>query len=236
MKDIIIIPTYNEKENVEYLIHKIFSIVPDAWVTVVDDNSPDLTADIIKYLINKYTQLNLIQREKKEGLGKAYTFAFKHILKDKDIHSIIMMDADLSHNPESLPEMIRQSRSFDCVIGSRYVKGGCIAGWELWRKSLSFLGNIYCRIITQLSIKDCTGGFNLINANTLRKVDLDSMNSSGYAFLIELKFMLNKSGATFKEIPITFKSRVGGESKISSHIIKEGIIAPWRMMWKNRVL
>lgn len=236
MKDIIIIPTYNEKENLKVLIPKIFRILPDIWVIIVDDNSPDGTADTVRNLMRTYPHLDLINREKKEGLGKAYTFAFKCILKDIAVNSIIMMDGDLSHDPTSLTEMIRQSEYFDCVVGSRYMGGGRIVEWELWRRLLSLFGNIYCRVITSLPIKDCTGGFNLIRADLLRKIDFDSMDSSGYAFQIELKFMLYKASQKFKEIPIIFRERADGKSKISNHIIREGIIAPWKMIFKRRRL
>lgn len=230
MKNVIVVPTYNEKENIEPLIHDVFKHVPEIWLTVVDDNSPDGTAGIVKNLMDKYPHLRLIQREKKEGLGKAYTYAFHQVLKDGDVRSIGMMDADLSHPASALPEMVRQSETYSVVVGSRYVKGGGIVGWELRRKILSFFGNLYCRLITFLPVKDCTGGFNLIRADVLRKVPLDIMDSSGYAYIMELKFLLRSAGATFKEVPITFTNRIGGESKITHHIVQEGIIAPWKMM------
>lgn len=230
MKNVIIIPTYNEKENVEALIPEIFKQVPEAYVTVVDDNSPDGTAALVKKMMGKYPHLQIIERQKKEGLGKAYTYAFNRVLQDPDVRCVCMMDADLSHPPSALREMISQSENYSVVIGSRYVKGGGIVGWELRRKILSFFGNLYCRLITFLPIKDCTGGFNLIRADILRKVPLDIMDSSGYAYIMELKFLLRAAGATFKEVPITFVNRIGGESKISNHIVREGIIAPWKMM------
>ncbi|HEY4503871.1 MAG TPA: polyprenol monophosphomannose synthase [Candidatus Paceibacterota bacterium] len=233
MKSLIIIPTYNERNNIKALIPQIFSIIPDIWITVVDDNSPDGTADEVRNIMRKYDHLNLILREKREGLGKAYMSAFKSTLEDKDIKSIIMMDADFSHDPRSIPEMIRQSDNFTFVVGSRYIKGGGIVGWEIWRRALSLFGNIYCRIIIRIPIKDCTGGFNMINTNLLRRLDFEAMDSSGYAFQVELKYMLYKVGGNFKEIPIIFKNRTEGESKISSHIIREGILAPWKMVWRR---
>ncbi len=233
MKDVVIIPTYNERENIEVLIPEIFAISPDVFVTVVDDNSPDRTADVVKEFIKKYPNLKLLEREKKEGLGKAYIHAFRKTLEDKHVRSVIMMDADLSHSPSVIPHMRKHSADFSVVVGSRYIKGGKIIGWELWRRVLSLFGNFYCRSITRLPINECTGGFNLISADLLRSLDFDSMDSSGYAFIMELKFMLNKAGGKFKETPIIFKNRVGGESKISNHIIKEGILAPWKMILKK---
>lgn len=234
MKDTVIIPTYNEKENVVALIPQIFSIIPDISIAVVDDNSPDGTAEAVISLMEKYPKLSIIKRPSKDGLGKAYRFAFKKILEDASTRSVIIMDADLSHNPRIIPEMILQSHDFDVIIGSRYIEGGGTVGWEAWRKGLSFFANIYCRLVTGLPIRDCTSGFILIKVDLLRKIDLNAMDASGYAFLIELKFMLWKAGATLKEIPIVFKNRIGGESKISSHIITEGIIAPWRMRLGGR--
>ncbi len=231
MKNVVIIPTYNEKENIETVISRIFTLVPDISVTVVDDNSPDGTATIVESLMRKYPQLAIIKRQKKEGLGKAYICAFRKILEDNDVRSIIMMDADLSHDPAVLPEMLAYSEEYDVVIGSRYVRSGGTEGWELWRRGLSFFANIYCRMITRLPVYDCTGGYNLVSVSLLRKIDFSTMDSSGYAFQMELKFMLWKAGARFKEIPIIFKNRANGESKISSHIILEGVRAPWNMVY-----
>ena len=232
MRSTIIIPTYNEFENIQVIIPRIFDIVPDTSVLVVDDNSPDGTKEAVNDLKRKYPNLSLLSRSRKEGLGKAYTDAFKEVLKDvPDI--IIMMDADLSHDPKYLLEMMRQARLFDLVIGSRYVQGGATVGWELWRKALSFFGNLYARLVTNLPAYDLTAGFNCINVAYLQKVNLESIDSSGYAFQIELKYLLRKAGAKLVEIPITFVNRTGGESKISNHIISEGIMAPWKILWKT---
>lgn len=231
MKDVIILPTFNERGNIQVIIPNIFNIVPDIWIVVVDDNSPDGTAGAVKTLMEKYPHLSLIKREKKEGLGKAYIAVFDELLKQPDIRSIITMDADLSHNPAYLPLMRKESEKNSVIVGSRYVEGGSTKGWKSWRKLLSLWGNRYSRIITRLPIYDCTGGFNLISADLLRKVRLDMIDSSGYAFLIQLKVMLARAGGAFKEIPIVFEERREGESKISSHIIREGIFAPWRMLF-----
>ncbi|MCX6701651.1 MAG: polyprenol monophosphomannose synthase [Candidatus Zambryskibacteria bacterium] len=235
MKNVIIIPTYNEKENISTLIPLIFKIEPDVSIVIADDNSPDGTGSVITELQRRYPRLSPISRLKKNGLGQAYTNAFSEVLKNDDVSHIVMMDADLSHNPESLPEMFKKSKEFSVVIGSRYVSGGKIVGWELWRQILSYYGNLYCRVITGMPIYDCTGGFNIISAELLRKINLLKMDMSGYAFIMELKYLLYKAGGTFYEIPITFNNRVGGESKISSHIISEGIIAPWKMILRNKI-
>lgn len=232
-KIIVILPTYNEKENIEKMVVGIFKMFPEISVMVVDDNSPDGTAKIVELLGNGYRNLFLMRRPRKEGLGRAYIDAFKKVLADGKMDKIIMMDADFSHSPFYFPKMIKESETFDIVVGSRYVYGGNTVGWELWRRFLSRMGNFYARVVTGVPIKDLTGGFNLIGCSALRRIDFDCFDASGYAFQIELKNFLYQSGATFKEIPIIFKNRVGGESKISNHIIKEGIIAPWKMRLKK---
>jgi dolichol-phosphate mannosyltransferase len=229
MREVVVIPTYNEKENIKVLIPLIFQTIPGVSVVVADDNSPDSTGKVVLDLKYKYPNLSLITRENKGGLGGAYTNAFREVLKDLDVKTVVMMDADMSHDPKYLTQMIKESDKYNVVVGSRYIDGGKTVGWELWRRVLSFFGNLYCRLITGLPIKDCTGGFNVISADSLRKIDFSKMDMSGYAFIMEIKYLLYKSGATFFEVPITFVNRVGGESKISSHIISEGILAPWKI-------
>ena len=233
MKQVIILPTYNERANIGVIIPLLFSTVPGISVLVADDNSPDGTAQVVKELQHTYKNLSLIFRPEKNGLGRAYLNAFDHVLKDLGVKNIIMMDADLSHSPKYLPEMLERSKKYTVVTGSRYVRGGATVGWELWRRVLSFFGNLYCRSITRLPMHDCTAGFNVISAELLRKIDFSKMDMSGYAFIMELKYLLYKAGATFYEVPITFVNRVGGESKMSSHIISEGILAPWKMILKK---
>lgn len=235
MKDIIIIPTYNEKDNIKALIPLIFETIPGVSVVVVDDNSPDGTGDTVLDLKYKYPNLSLLLRKNKDGLGKAYLHAFEEILKNEDVKTVTMMDADFSHHPKYLVEMFKKSKDYSVVIGSRYVNGGKTLGWERWRLILSFFANLYCRSITGMSIKDCTSGFNVIHADLLKKVDFSDIDMSGYAFIMELKYNLYLNGATFYEVPIVFTNRVGGESKMSGHIISEGIIAPWKMRWKKTI-
>lgn len=234
MKSVIIIPTYNERENISQLVTEIFNAVPPSvYVMVVDDNSPDGTGDIVESLKKVFPRLSLLRRSGKEGLGKAYLDAFEKVLADRDADSVIMMDADFSHHPRYLKEMLSKKDDYDVIIGSRYISGGGVEGWELWRRVLSFGGNLYCRIITRMPITDCTGGFNLIRTDILRTIDPSGFDASGYAFILELKYFLFKEGARFVEFPIIFKNRTGGESKISNHIIKEGILAPWKMIMKK---
>lgn len=234
MKDLIIIPTYNERENIVPLIQEISRAVPGVFMLVVDDNSPDGTADAVRDMQKSFPNVRLLVREKKEGLGKAYIHAFHVALTDENIRNIITMDADFSHQPRYLPEFLMAGEKYDMVIGSRYVHGGGVDGWEGWRRVLSICANAYCRLITRIPITDCTGGFNLIRASFLRKIGFSDMDSSGYAFQLELKYMLYRAGASFTEVPIIFKNRIRGESKITSHIVREGVIAPWKMIFKIR--
>jgi len=234
MKDQIILPTYNEKENIEKVIAEIYKYRPDISVLVVDDSSPDGTAAAVNQLQGRYPDLKLLLREKKEGLGRAYVHAFQHALKDPEIKNIIMMDADLSHDPKYLKEMIISlENGYEAAVGSRYVKGGGTEGWELWRRVLSRFGNLYSKTITGMPVNDCTSGFIAIKAEQLKKIDLESIGLSGYAFLIKLKYLLWRSGARIKEVPILFKNRQGGESKISSHIISEGALTPWKIVLRK---
>ncbi|MCR4311487.1 MAG: polyprenol monophosphomannose synthase [Candidatus Taylorbacteria bacterium] len=233
MKRVIIIPTYNEAENIRGLLSEIRTLLPEVSVVVVDDSSPDGTGDVIRAYAATDTFVSLLSRPEKDGLGKAYLFAFEHILKDGEVSELFMMDADFSHNPKYLPSFFQALAQYDVVVGSRYVSGGGIAGWELWRKWLSYFGNLYCRILLRLPVLDATSGFYALRADVLRKLDFQSIDASGYAFQIEFKYLLHKQKARFKEFPIVFANRAGGESKMSGHIISEGIGAPWKMLWKR---
>lgn len=228
---VVILPTYNESQNVGLVIEEIFSVAPGISILVVDDNSPDGTAVFVEEIRKKKQEqdLLLMKRKNKEGLGAAYLSAFQKILEDGEKKALIMMDADFSHHPKYLPEMIRLSNDYDVVVGSRYVDGGGVVGWESWRRLLSRWGNFYAKTITGLPINDLTGGFNIIKCEFLRKINFSKFDASGYAFIIELKNLLFKKGARVLETPIVFSNRIRGESKISSHIIREGIIAPWKI-------
>lgn len=233
MRDVIVLPTFNERENIAAIIHAVLTEVPGAQVLIVDDNSPDGTASVVEELMKKEPRLSILKRARKEGLGRAYVHAFKKLLNDSSVRTIVEMDADFSHDPVYLPKLLEKRGEYDLVVGSRNVVGGGTAGWELWRKLLSRGGNIYARTVTGLPVSDSTGGFNAISAEYLRKIDLDKIDSSGYAFQIELKYLLYKAGARITEFPIIFKNRAGGESKLSSHIIREGILAPWKLIMRK---
>lgn len=234
MKDIIIIPTYNECQNISELIPRLFGINKDFHILVVDDNSPDGTAEAVEKMKSSYPNISVLKRPGKLGLGTAYLEAFKRVVKDPEAYSIVMMDADLSHNPDDIPKMLDFLRDYDAVIGSRYTKGGKIENWNLYRRLLSRYGNLYCRLITRIPVFECTGGFNAIKVGALKKIDFEKLAGfTGYAFEMALRFYLVKSGAKMKEVPIIFRNRTRGKSKISNQIIREGILTPWILFFEK---
>ena len=220
---LIVIPTFNERENINPLLKSIFSQKIAVDVLILDDNSPDGTKKVVLENKKKYKdKLHLINREKKEGLGKAYIEGFKWALKKK-YKKIIQMDADLSHPPEKLIDIYNELELYDYVIGSRYINGIRVLNWPLNRIILSIGASWYVNLITRLPIKDPTAGFVGYNRTSLLSLNLDKIMFVGYAFQIEMKFKLWKLGFNFKEIPITFKNRIKGESKMNSSIISEAI-------------
>ncbi|MFH1423756.1 MAG: glycosyltransferase [Candidatus Nealsonbacteria bacterium] len=233
MKDVIVIPTYNERKNIGEMIRIISSLLPSAYILVVDDNSPDGTAREVEELKKENPHLELLLRSKKEGLKRAYFAAFEKLLLDKDVRSLCTFDADFSHNPRYLPEVLSQIDKFDVVVGSRHAQGGRAEGLPFYRKLESKIANFYFRTILRLPLRDCTSGFMCVKTALLRKVDLKKIDSLGFVFSMELKYFLWKKGASFKEIPIVLENRREGESKITLGIILEGIFAPWRLIFKN---
>lgn len=234
--NIILIPTYNERENVRILIPRIFSYCPETKVIIVDDNSPDGTAEEIKEMSLSFPNLFLISRNKKEGLGNAYRDAILYCLKNEQFDRLATMDADGSHDPKYLPILFEKSKDFDLVIGSRYVNGGGVENWSILRRLLSRFGNYYARIITGMKIHDCTAGFIVVNKKLLEKINLEGLTASGYSYQIEFKFRCIKSGlqVSFLEIPIIFSERRRGSSKMSQSIIFEAVKIPWILRRENR--
>lgn len=229
MRGAVLIPTYNERENISTLVPEIFAVAPSVSVLVIDDSSPDGTAGAVLSLAKKYPNLSLLQRARKNGLGAAYKDGFAHILAKKDRDPILCMDADGSHDPAYIPKLLEASAEYDLVIGSRYMRGGAIERWEWWRYLLSRWGNVYARALVRLPIKDLTSGFFCIRRRALQETDLSRVESSGYAFQIDLKYHVVSGGARVLEIPIIFKGRREGESKLSHHIIREGLLTPLRI-------
>lgn len=225
-RGIIVIPTYNEIENIEVILQKVFSLELGVDILIVDDNSPDKTYAKVQELIDADTysgQLHLLIRQNKEGLGKAYVAGFKWCL-ERDYVFIIEMDADLSHDPKYLPSFIENVKEYDLVIGSRYVKGGGVVNWSLLRKFISFGGSTYARTILGISIKDVTGGFKCFKREVLEAIDLDNIMSAGYAFQIEMTYRTILKGFKVKEVPIVFEDRIAGQSKMSKKIFIEALL------------
>lgn len=221
---LIIIPTYNEVDNISPLLKEIFSVLPDVHVLFVDDSSPDGTADKIAAFQASYpSQIFLEVRKEKEGLGKAYVHGFQWALA-RAYQNIFEMDADLSHPAKSLPQMIDAlENEVDVIVGSRYLSGVNVVNWPIMRILLSMGASIYVRLITGLPVKDATAGFVGYKASALSKLELNALSFVGYAFQIEMKFKLWKKGCSLKEIPIVFVNREKGVSKMNSSIIWEAI-------------
>ncbi len=228
MKNLIITPTYNEKKNIESLIEQIFLNSKESDILVIDDNSPDGTSKKIQELQKKYKNLYLEVRPSKSGLGTAYIFGFKWAI-NKNYNTVIQMDADLSHDPREIPELLSGLRKSELVIGSRYIQGVSVVNWPIRRLLLSYCANLYSRLITGMPIKDGTGGFKAWRINLLKKIDLDTIKSQGYSFQIEMNFRAWILDAKIKECPIIFVDRTIGESKMSKSIMFEAIWVVWRL-------
>ncbi|NOZ03506.1 MAG: polyprenol monophosphomannose synthase [FCB group bacterium] len=232
MKTLIITPTYNERKNIADLIKHVFTVAPRCHILVVDDNSPDGTAEVVKELQKRYSHLFLEQRPGKAGLGKAYCHGFKWALK-RDYEAIVQIDADLSHDPADIPAMLRLLDDYDLVIGSRYCDGISVVRWPLRRLILSYGANLYTRLVTGLPIYDATGGFKAWRRKVLESIDLNSIRSEGYSFQIEMNFRAWYKGFRIKEHPIIFIDRTIGESKMSRSIMFEAVFIVWRLrIWK----
>ena len=222
-KILVVIPTYNEAENVTGIINAVLDSFDKADVLIVDDNSPDGTAEIVEKEFKNNQRVNLIVRKNKKGLGRAYVEGFKWGL-EKGYGYFLEMDADFSHDPKEIPNFYRELQEYDVVIGSRYINGIRILNWNLKRLIISQIGSLYARIVTGLKLTDMTGGFNGYRAEVLKSINLDKIDSNGYAFQIELKFRAYVKGFKIKEIPIVFKEREKGSSKMNKNIILEAII------------
>ncbi len=234
---LVIIPTYNERDNIEKVIRLIFSLPRDFHVLVVDDNSPDGTADLVRKLITKFPgQLFLETRKGKLGLGTAYIHGFKWALK-RDYEFIFEMDADLSHNPDDLILLYNACAKdgYDLAIGSRYIDGVNVVNWPLGRVLMSYLASIYVRMITGMPIHDTTAGFKCYRRSVLETIDLDDIRFSGYAFQIEMKFTAWKLGFKVKEVSIVFTDRTEGDSKMSTGIFREAVLGVIRLRWQSLV-
>jgi dolichol-phosphate mannosyltransferase len=230
MKLLVAIPTYNEALNIKPLIKAVFYNIPqNSGVLVVDDNSPDKTAEFVESLFRDYPgRLHLLKRPEKQGLAAAYRAAFSWGLS-RGYEMFLEMDADFSHKPEYIPEMLKAIREYDVVIGSRNIAGGGVEGWSVLRNFISKGGSFYARLVLNCPVKDLTGGFNLWHKSAFEKIGLHNIISKGYLFQVEMKYRAFAAGLSIKEIPIVFLDRKIGESKMSKKIFFEALISIWKI-------
>ncbi|MCO6466961.1 MAG: polyprenol monophosphomannose synthase [Bradyrhizobiaceae bacterium] len=228
MSSIVCIPTFNESENIVRIIDAIQNVRPDIHVLVIDDGSPDGTAELVRARQSTDQRIHLIERSGKLGLGTAYCRGFAYAL-EQGFEFVYQMDADFSHDPNELVRFGQAINDADVVIGSRYVQGVNVINWPMSRLLLSWFANLYTRIITGMPIADATGGFKAFRASLLKHIQLDRIKSNGYAFQIEMNYRLWRLGARIVELPIVFTDRVSGESKMSKSIIKEAAFLVWKL-------
>ncbi len=231
-KCLIIMPTYNELENIKLIIPDLLGRYNNLDILVVDDNSPDGTGAFIRELAESNKRVKLIIRENKMGLGTAYTDGFKFALKN-DYEYIFEMDADYSHDPKEIPNFLKAAKDYDLVLGSRYINGVNVINWPMRRLLLSYFANIYTRIITGLPIMDATGGFKCFRRKVLEAIDFNDVKSNGYAFQIEVTYKVSRKGFKIGEIPIIFVDRTLGQSKMSKKIVREAVFMVWKLRLKS---
>jgi dolichol-phosphate mannosyltransferase len=230
-KALVIIPTYNEKENIRSVIERVLATDPRLEILIVDDNSPDGTGDIVNEESGRNPRLHLLRRAGKMGLGTAYRDGFGWALA-RDYEYIFEMDADFSHDPAHLPIFLEAAQNADFVLGSRYLDGNVtVVNWPMRRLMLSYGANIYVRVVTGMKLWDATGGFKCFRRKVLAAIDLQDVRSNGYAFQIEMSFRAFRKGFKGVEIPIVFSDRTHGQSKMNKGIMVEAIRIPWLLRW-----
>ena len=232
LKVLVISPTYNEKKNISELINRISEIYYPIDILIIDDNSPDGTADIVRNIMNENDHIYLLEREKKLGLGTAYCTAFQWAL-ERDYDLIIQIDADLSHDPDDIPRLIEEAESADLIIGSRYIEGVNVINWPMRRLFLSYFANSYARLLIRFPIKDSTGGFKCFRRKVLESINLTNIRSAGYSFQIEMNFLAWIKGFKILEIPIVFTDRTVGESKMNRSIVIEAFWMVPKLLMKK---
>ena len=231
MEKLVIVPTYNERENIGQLLDRLLALPHGLEVLVVDDNSPDGTGDLVEERKAKDPRIHLLRRAGKLGLGSAYVAGFRYALAH-GAQYVFEMDADFSHDPDSIGDFLKAAENADLVLGSRYLHGVTVVHWPLSRLILSYSANVYTRLITGLPVRDATGGFKCFRRRALEAVDLDQVRSDGYSFQIEMSYKIWRKGFRIVEIPITFVDRRAGVSKMNRKIVWE---AAW-MVWRLRIM
>ncbi len=232
MKGLVIVPTYNERENIVALIRQVLALEYDLEVLVVDDNSPDGTGDLAEALAHDDGRIAVLHRGEKRGLGSAYVAGFQWGITHGPYDLLLEMDADFSHDPSYVPALLEKSRDHDLVVGSRYLHGANVVNWPLGRLLLSYYANWYARLVTGMPVRDTTSGFKCFRRQAIESLDLGRVHSEGYAFQIEMTYRIWKQGFRICEVPIVFYDRQRGTSKMSFAIAKE---AAW-LVWKLRAL
>ncbi len=228
MDKLVIVPTYNERENLPGLLDRLFALPHGLEVLIVDDGSPDGTGSLVKERMATEPRLHLLERAGKMGLGSAYRAGFRYAL-DHGAQYVFEMDADFSHDPDAIGDFLREAEHADIVLGSRYLNGVTVVNWPLHRLVLSYMANVYTRIVTGLPVRDATGGFKCFRRRALEAIRLDRVRSDGYAFQIEMSYKCWRKGFRIVEIPITFVDRRAGQSKMSRRIVWEAVWMVWRL-------
>ena len=231
-KDLVIIPTYNESDNIKQIIDLISRLDIALDILVVDDNSPDGTAEIVNNIIKNNLNIYLLNQEKKAGLGTAYKAGFKWAI-EKEYDRVIQIDADLSHNPNSIPDLLKECSDFDLVIGSRYINGINVVNWPMSRLLLSYFANKYVRFFTRMPVNDATSGFKCIKTKVINDINMDNVLSQGYSFQIEMTFSAWMKNYRIKEVPIIFCDRTIGKSKMSIAIVRVAIFMVRKLALKR---
>lgn len=231
-KTLVVIPAYNEAENIPRLLPMVVAQAPNTEVLVVDDHSPDGTATLVKDLMAADPRIHLVERAAKMGLGTAYVAGFRYAIANA-FDYVVSMDADFSHDPAEIRNFLEKIQGCDLVVGSRYVDGVRILNWPMSRLLLSYFGNLYSRFITGLPVCDATSGFKCYRRGVLEGIDLDRMKSNGYAFQIEMVYKAWKKGFTLAEVPITFLERRSGASKMSRQIVYEAVFMVWKLRLRS---
>lgn len=233
-KILVIIPTYNESENILRIIPEVLKYSDEKNefnILVVDDNSPDGTAEMVSKM--NHPGVNVLKREKKLGLGTAYVAGFKYAIKN-NYDFVFEMDADFSHDPKYIPSFIEKlDEGYDVVVGSRYIYGVSVINWPIRRLILSYMANIYTRLVTGLKVRDTTAGYVCYKVSALKQLDLDKIKSNGYSFQIEMKFKMFKKGFSIAEVPIIFIDRRAGESKMSKKVVREAYFMVWKLKFRS---
>ena len=229
-KILVVIPTFNEADNIPKLIPAVLRQAENIDILVVDDGSPDGTGNIVKEIMTTNPHVQIVERQGKQGLGTAYVVGFRYAIQH-GYDYVFEMDADFSHNPNDIPVFLANIKNADLVIGSRYINGVRVLNWPMNRLLLSYSANVYTQIITGIPVRDATGGFKCYRIETLKAIDLDKIRSNGYAFQIEMSFKIWKKGFRLIEIPIIFADRRSGVSKMSRSIVYEAVF----MLWKLRL-